>query len=68
MSNLQPNYCLKVDFQKVGKHTGGLWLIHDTKRRMLGMWLVVIIPYLRELKLTVNHSNDIHHILHNHCF
>ena len=23
MSNLQPNCCLKVDFQKVDKHTGG---------------------------------------------
>ena len=34
MSNLQPNYCLKVDFQKVDQYTGGEWLIHDTKRRM----------------------------------
>ena len=25
--------CLKVDFQKVDQHTGGKWLIHDTKRR-----------------------------------
>ena len=33
MSNLQPNCCLKVDFQKVDQHTGGKWLIHDTKRR-----------------------------------
>ena len=33
MSNLQPNYCLKVDFQKVDQHAGGKWLIHDTKRR-----------------------------------
>ena len=33
MSNLQPKCCLKVDFQKVDKHTGGKWLIHDTKRR-----------------------------------
>ena len=32
MSNLQPNCCLKVDFQMVDKHTGGRWLIHDTKR------------------------------------
>ena len=28
MWNLQPNCCLKVDFQKVDKHTGGKWLIH----------------------------------------
>ena len=33
MSNLQPNWCLKIDFQKVDKHTGGKWLIQDTKRR-----------------------------------
>ena len=33
MSNLQPNCCLKADFQKADKHTGGKWLIHDTKRR-----------------------------------
>ena len=28
MSNLQPNWCLKIDFQKVDQHAGG-----DTKRR-----------------------------------
>ena len=33
MSNLQPNWCLKIDFQKVNQHAGGKWLIHDTKRR-----------------------------------
>ena len=33
MSNLQPNCCLKLDFQKVDQHAGGKWLIHDTKRR-----------------------------------
>ena len=32
MSNLQPNCCLKVDFENVGKHTGGKLLNHDTKR------------------------------------
>ena len=32
MSNLQPNCCLRVDFQKVDHHTGGKWLIHITKR------------------------------------
>ena len=31
MSNLQPpNWCLKIDFQKVDQHTGGKSLIHDT--------------------------------------
>ena len=33
MSNLQPNWCLKIDFQKVDQLAGGKWLIHDTKRR-----------------------------------
>ena len=33
MSNLQTYYHLKLDFQKVDQHTGGKWLIHDTKRR-----------------------------------
>ena len=33
MSNLQPNCCLKFDFQKMDQHAGCKWLIHDTKRR-----------------------------------
>ena len=33
MSNLKPNCCLKIDFQKVDQHTEGKWLIHDTERR-----------------------------------
>ena len=33
MPHLQPNCCLKIDFQKVDQHAGGKWLIHDTKRR-----------------------------------
>ena len=33
ISNQQPNYCLKMDFQKVDQRAGGKWLIHDTKRR-----------------------------------
>ena len=33
MSNLQPNWCLKIDYQKVDRRAGGKWLIHDTKRR-----------------------------------
>ena len=33
MSNLQPNWCLKIDLQKVDQHAWGKWLIHDTKRR-----------------------------------
>ena len=33
MSTLQPNWCLKIDFQKVDQHAGGKWLINGTKRR-----------------------------------
>ena len=33
MSNPQPNWCLKIDFQKVDQHAGGKWLLHDTRRR-----------------------------------
>ena len=33
MSNLQPNCCLKFDFQKVDQHARGKWLIQDTKHR-----------------------------------
>ena len=34
MSNLcQSYYHFKLDFQKVDQHTGGKWLIHDTKCR-----------------------------------
>ena len=33
MSNLQPNCCLKRDFEKVDQHAGRKWLIHDTQRR-----------------------------------
>ena len=32
MPNLHTYYHLKLDFQKVGQHTGGKWLIHGTKR------------------------------------
>ena len=33
MSNLQPNCCLKFVLKKVDQETGGMWLIHVTKRR-----------------------------------
>ena len=33
MSNLEPNCCLKFDFQKMDQHAVGKRLIHDTKRR-----------------------------------
>ena len=32
LSNLQPNCCLNIDFQKVDQHAWGEWSIHDTKR------------------------------------
>ena len=31
ISNVQTHYDFKQDFQKVGQHTGGKWLIHGTK-------------------------------------
>ena len=31
MSNLQNHYYFKLDFQRVGQHTEGKWLIHGTK-------------------------------------
>ena len=31
MSNLQINYNLKLDFQKVDKHTGAKWLVNPQK-------------------------------------
>ena len=33
MPNLQTNYHFELDFQKLGQHTGGKWLIHGTKHR-----------------------------------
>ena len=30
MSNLQPKWCLKIDFRKLDQHAGGKWLILDT--------------------------------------
>ena len=33
MSNLQTHYHFKLDFQNVDQHTGGKWLIRDTKHR-----------------------------------
>ena len=52
MSNLQPNCCLKFDFQKVDQHAGGKWLIHDTKRRKDNQ--------LQSLKLPCKISNERH--------
>ena len=44
MSNLQPNCCLKFDFQKVDQHAGGKWLIHDTKRRKVNQLQSLKLP------------------------
>ena len=32
MSNFQTRYHFKLDFQNEDQHTGGIWLIHSTKR------------------------------------
>ena len=45
MSNLQPNCCLKFDFQKVDQHAGGKWLIHDTKCRKDNQLQSLKLPY-----------------------
>ena len=45
VSNLQPNWCLKIDFQKVDQHAGGKWLIHDTKRRKDNQLQSLKLPY-----------------------
>ena len=44
MSNLQPNWCLKIDFQKVDQHAGVKWLIHDTKRRKDNQLQSLMLP------------------------
>ena len=62
MSNLQPNCCLKFDFQKVDQHAGGKWLIHDTKRRKDNQ--------LQSLNLTliIQGQGEISMMLHNYRF
>ena len=65
MSNLQPNSCLKVDFQKVDQHAGGKWLIHDTKRRKDNVWHAQNVKFLLRYNwyfikhLEINHSNGL---------
>ena len=51
ISNLQPNWCLKIDFQKVDQHARGKWLIHDTKRRKDNQLQIPKLPY-RTCKLS----------------
>ena len=45
MSNLQPNCCLKIDFQNVDQHARGKWLIHDIKRRKDNQLQSLKFPY-----------------------
>ena len=52
MSNLQPNCCLKFDFQKVDQHAGGKWLIHDTKRRKDNQLQILKLPVLLDIPST----------------
>ena len=44
MSNLQPNCCLKFDFQKVDQHAGSKWLIHDTNRHKVNQLQSLKLP------------------------
>ena len=45
MLNLQPNFCLNFDFQKVDQHAGVKWLIHDTKRHKDNQLQSLKLPY-----------------------
>ena len=42
--HILPNFCLKVDFQKVDQHTGGKWLIHDPKWRKDNQKQILKLP------------------------
>ena len=44
MSNLQTHYHFQLDFQKVGQHTGGKWLIHRIKHRKDNQFQILQIP------------------------
>ena len=44
LSNLQTNYCLKLDFQTVYQHTEGERLIHGTKHRKDNQLQVCVTP------------------------
>ena len=59
MSNLQPNCCLKFDFQKVDQHAGGKWLIHNTKRRKDNQFIDLI-----DLMVCISHHFVTHSWVH----
>ena len=59
MSNLQPNWFLKIDFQKVDQHAGGKWLIHDTRRRKDNQLQSLELPCrISKLSSTVWHKGE----------
>ena len=49
MSNLQPNCCLKFDYQKVDQHAGGKLLIHDNKRSASSSNKPLLEPVLTQI-------------------
>ena len=55
MSNLQTNSWLKLDFQKVDLHTGGHWLIHNTKHRQDTQFQNLEI-YTSQLRIQIWHK------------
>ena len=69
MWNLQPHCWLKVDFQKVDKHTGGTWLIHDTKRHKDNQLQSLKLPctIFEDIFLPVIHSKSLLVSLCNVC-
>ena len=44
VSNLQTYYHFKLNFQKVDQHTGGKWLIYDTKHRKDNQLQILELP------------------------
>ena len=61
MSKLQPNCCLKIDFQKMDQHAGGKWLIQDTKRRKVNQLQNLNLP-CRISKLSRDKGVRWHHV------
>ena len=45
MSSVQTYHHFKLNFQNVDQHTGGKWLIHDTKRRKDNQLHSLEVPY-----------------------
>ena len=58
MSNLQTYYHFKLDFQKVDQHTGGKWLIHDTKRHKDNKLQSLGLRYIPKSQVFYDHKKQ----------